>query len=222
MRVFFFLFIFLPLWFDINAFDFPLFRFAFVCTNPKYAQVIISKRTRVSRVFSLLSSSILRFAFTFVTPVTFSLVLFLFPFLLYRLEVPIDIPRAHSFLETSSFGGGIRRFFFPFFQRETSSSSFVSFRYVLFRFVSFKSPPTSFWWRSFFAYDSLIRTVNTFNIYIYISCFFFFFFIFLSNELSVVGERETHKTCIFVFLPHPCVFLSGTRETSSVNSTTPG
>lgn len=161
-----------------------------------------------------------RFAFTFVTPVTFSLVLFLFLFLLYRLEVPIDIPRAHSFLETSNFGAEIRRFFFPFFQRETSSSSFVSLRYVLFRFVSFKSPPTSFWWRSFFAYDSLIRTVNTFNIYIYI--LFFFFFIFLSNELSVVGERETHKTCIFVFLPHPCVFLSGTRETSSVNSTTPG
>lgn len=75
-----------------------------------------------------------RFAFTFVTPVTFSLVLFLFPFLLYRLEVPIDISRAHSFLETSSFGGGIRQFFFPFFQPRVP----LSFRFVTFCFVSFR------------------------------------------------------------------------------------
>lgn len=125
-----------------------------------------------------------------------------------------------EFLETSSFGRG---------SRNTISFSFQSdleffFRFVMFRFVSFiKNPQTSFWWRSFFAYDSLIRTVNMFDIYIYICVhtyiyiylvFFSLFFIERAECCSARGRHtHTHETCIFVFLPHPCVFLSGTRET---------
>lgn len=63
------------------------------------------------------------------------------------------------------------------------------------------------------------RRTRLIYIYIYLV---FFSLSFYRTSWVLFGERETHKTCIFVFLPHPCVFLSGTRETSSVNSTTPG
>lgn len=75
----------------------------------------------------------------------------------------------HSFLEYSE----ARRTPLLSPRKETSSRLSFFFFFFFFNFVPFFDPRTSFWWRSSFAYGSLIRTTNT-SIYIYIFslCFF--------------------------------------------------
>lgn len=192
----------LPLVWQLTLFRLFPYALRFYARTP-YVRLIISESTHGFRASFRFEFQYPRFAFTFVTPV-----FFFFSFLLYRFYSTRSQKRVVLVEECTKI------IFFFFFNE-------FLFRFVTFSFVSFKNPPTSFWWRSFFACDSLITTNGEHVWYIYIYLVFFSLS-FYRTSWVLFGERETHKTCIFVFLPHPCVFLSGTRETSSVNSTTPG
>ena len=84
-----------------------------------------------------------------------------------------------------------------------------------FNFISFWSPPTSFLVAVVFRLQIRQYKRRT-RIHIYISIYIyllFFSFLFLSKRAECCSTRGRHTpTRIFVFLPHRCVFLSGTRE----------